>query len=318
MKEIGAAQREAILDAIGEGLSPLPAGVLEKDLLVTAVLRALADFPDPAQLFFCGGTCLSKAHRLVRRMSEDVDFKMRIPATSSRSAARRALSELKHVAARHLRAAGFEIPDDDVQSRADNTKISLRAVYASRFPAVASLRPEIRVQLVAMEPRLPVRSLPLRSLLAEIVELDEEPVTMPCVAVDETLAEKVVAMLRRLAISDSADERSAPGELIRHVYDVAMICRGRPSAPGQETCEVFRAAAVADAEEFSGRDPLFAQDPFLAMRGALALLLDDRGGQLRAAYGRFATDLVYGEVPSFEEARLLFVSAAEKMINKRR
>ena len=47
MKEIGAAQREAILDAIGEGLSPLPAGVLEKDLLVTAVLRTLADFPDP-------------------------------------------------------------------------------------------------------------------------------------------------------------------------------------------------------------------------------------------------------------------------------
>lgn len=70
MKEIGAAQRELILDAIGEGLSSLPAGVLEKDLLMTAALRTMADFPDPANLFFCGGTCLSKAHRLVRRMSE--------------------------------------------------------------------------------------------------------------------------------------------------------------------------------------------------------------------------------------------------------
>jgi len=45
MKEIGAAHRELILDAIGGGLCSLPAGVLEKDLLVTAVLRTMADFP---------------------------------------------------------------------------------------------------------------------------------------------------------------------------------------------------------------------------------------------------------------------------------
>jgi len=39
MKKIGAAQRELILDAIGGGLCSLPAGVLEKHLLVTASSR---------------------------------------------------------------------------------------------------------------------------------------------------------------------------------------------------------------------------------------------------------------------------------------
>jgi predicted nucleotidyltransferase component of viral defense system len=85
MRQISAAQRELILDAVGEGLTPLPAGVLEKDLLVTAVLRSLADFRGPADIVFCGGTCLSKAHGLVRRMSEDVDFKIRMPESGRAS-----------------------------------------------------------------------------------------------------------------------------------------------------------------------------------------------------------------------------------------
>ncbi|NCA17866.1 MAG: hypothetical protein EBS90_12625, partial [Betaproteobacteria bacterium] len=68
MKEISAYERDLILAVTGEGRSPLPAGVLEKDLVVTAVLRSLARFQGNTQLVFCGGTCLAKAHRRVQRM----------------------------------------------------------------------------------------------------------------------------------------------------------------------------------------------------------------------------------------------------------
>lgn len=314
MREITAAQRDLILDAVGEGLSPLPAGVLEKDLLVTAVLRSLAEFQGSAEIVFCGGTCLSKAHGLVRRMSEDVDFKIRGPASASRGAARRALSDLKHAVAGHLRGAGYEIPAEAVQSRAENTKISLRVAYDSRFPAVASLRPEIRVQLVASPPRLPVEVLPLGSLLGEVIDLDEAPVPWACVGVPETLAEKVVALLRRLSMDDPAEERPGAGELIRHVYDVAMIERSNADAGDDGAHAVFRAAALGDAREFATRDPMFARDPFGAMERALASLHGNRDESLRTAYGRFAADMVYGEVPSFEEARELFTSVARRLL----
>lgn len=316
MREISAAQRELILDVVGEGLSPLPAGVLEKDLLVTAVLRSLADFRGCADIVFCGGTCLSKAHGLVRRMSEDVDFKIRMPESASRGSARRSLSELKHALAGHLRGAGYELPADAVQSRAENTKISLRVSYDSCFPAVASLRPEIRVQLVASPPRLAVEVLPLGSLLGEIVDLEEAPVAWPCVGVAETLAEKVVALLRRLATVGAPGERSGAGELIRHVYDVALIGKSTPTAVASGARAVLREAARVDAREFAARDPVFAQTPFAVMQRSLEYLVKDRDGVLRRAYEQFATDMVYGEVPSFEEASGLFASVARKLLAK--
>ncbi|MFM9100893.1 MAG: nucleotidyl transferase AbiEii/AbiGii toxin family protein [Cyanobium sp.] len=47
------------------------------------------------QPVFCGGTSLSKGHGVVRRMSEDIDFKLVLPASWSRSQARRRLSALR-------------------------------------------------------------------------------------------------------------------------------------------------------------------------------------------------------------------------------
>lgn len=49
--------------------------VIEKDYYVTQVIHALSNIEnDHFRLVFCGGTCLAKAHKLVQRMSEDIDF----------------------------------------------------------------------------------------------------------------------------------------------------------------------------------------------------------------------------------------------------
>lgn len=80
MKTITAREHDLILDVRNEGLTPLPPGIFEKDLLITEVLRTLVAVErDGIQLVFCGGTCLSKAHGLIERMSEDIDFKLVLP-----------------------------------------------------------------------------------------------------------------------------------------------------------------------------------------------------------------------------------------------
>ncbi|PUE44721.1 nucleotidyl transferase AbiEii/AbiGii toxin family protein [Limnohabitans sp. 2KL-51] len=86
MKTITAQEHKQIEDVIGEGLTPLAEAILEKDLLLTQALRHIASTDtDGVGLVFCGGTCLSKAHRLIERMSEDVDFKLVVPEGLSRT-----------------------------------------------------------------------------------------------------------------------------------------------------------------------------------------------------------------------------------------
>lgn len=61
-------------------------------------MRAMAATDaEPFQLIFSGGTCLARAHKLVSRMSEDIDFKI-VPIGAdaiSKTQRRRQLAELR-------------------------------------------------------------------------------------------------------------------------------------------------------------------------------------------------------------------------------
>jgi hypothetical protein len=60
MKTITETNRQLINAVVAEGLNKLPAGVIEKDFLVTEVLRELAGISiAEMDIVFCGGTCLS-------------------------------------------------------------------------------------------------------------------------------------------------------------------------------------------------------------------------------------------------------------------
>ena len=53
------------------------AALVEKDWYVVKALAAItAADTAPLRLVFGGGTALSRAHRLLRRMSEDIDLKI--------------------------------------------------------------------------------------------------------------------------------------------------------------------------------------------------------------------------------------------------
>ena len=70
MKTITERELQLINAVVAEGLTSLPAGVLEKDLLITEALRGLAGADTLFPLVFCGGTCLAKAHGLILGLSK--------------------------------------------------------------------------------------------------------------------------------------------------------------------------------------------------------------------------------------------------------
>jgi predicted nucleotidyltransferase component of viral defense system len=71
---------------------PSPA-LVEKDFYVVKALAAIAAVEKEAlhvRLVFGGGTALSRAHRLIRRMSEDIDLRIVVDSSRPGTRSRRA------------------------------------------------------------------------------------------------------------------------------------------------------------------------------------------------------------------------------------
>ncbi len=103
-------ERPADLRAVADFFGLPGAEPVAKDLAVLHAIRTLIAIDTaPFTLVFGGGTALARAHKLVQRMSEDVDFKVvPLPAAPvSKSGLRKALGRLADPVTAALRAAGF-------------------------------------------------------------------------------------------------------------------------------------------------------------------------------------------------------------------
>jgi len=88
-------QLRELIETTGEVLE-LDESVIEKDYYVTRVIQSLSGLEnDYFRLIFAGGTCLAKGHKIVKRMSEDVDFKIQVKEIKEDFSKSRLLKELK-------------------------------------------------------------------------------------------------------------------------------------------------------------------------------------------------------------------------------
>ena len=311
MKTISNLEYDVIVDVRNEGLTPLPPSVFEKDLLVAEVLKVVSDSSCFDILpVFCGGTCLSQAYRLIQRMSEDIDFKLIVPEGLSRNARSKKLKSLKHQLVANLVEAGFYVPADEIRARNENSFIAMNIYYKSCFAPVASLRPEIKLELTARAPRLPTRSRTITTLLEEMVPFNREAICLDCISVEETLVEKLVSFLRRTAEHRAGYSRgSYDNRLVRHLYDVYAIASVDPALLDDTLLEHFAVLVHEDARQFENQFPLFVEDPCGQMRLALSALELDH--TFEKEYQALLQELVFGAQVPFGEARRLFASMAE-------
>jgi predicted nucleotidyltransferase component of viral defense system len=147
-------------------------GLVEKDFHVVRAIGAIAALDaTPFMLVFGGGTALARAHRLVRRMSEDVDFKV-VPgpdAPSSRNALRQHLGVLRDRVTEALLVASFSFDPSDTgarRSRNENRYTVFHLPYNDRDTG-QGLRPTIQIELTFASLRLPSVTLPVSSFVQE-------------------------------------------------------------------------------------------------------------------------------------------------------
>ena len=120
----------------------------------------------PFRLVFSGGTALSRAHHLIRRMSEDIDLKI----VSDEPLTRPALRHLRDSITKALLKAEFQFdPKNPAQRESGNaSRYTLyRLPYAPIMEGEGALRPEIQIETAAWPLRRPAIERPVSSFLAE-------------------------------------------------------------------------------------------------------------------------------------------------------
>lgn len=316
MKTITDRELNLAQDLKYEGATSLPLGVLEKDVLITEVLETFSGMDDGGvTVVFCGGTCLSKAYRLIDRMSEDVDFKVVAPSDLTKSARSKLLSDFKKKTVCALELRGFVAPSTEIVARDGNNYVAMSLYYQSKFPSVESLRPEIKLEINARPPLLPTVKLGVQTMLDGLVGKQGNQVLIDCISIEETLAEKVLSFLRRTSEMLAGRNRGAYDDrLVRHLYDSHAILNKHSGLKEAWLFEHFAAMVKNDATQFRNQYPEFEQDAIGQLRVTLAMLQEEPA-RFERDYDRFVNELVFGDPVSFSAARGAFVEMAERLVD---
>jgi predicted nucleotidyltransferase component of viral defense system len=289
---------------------PSPA-LVEKDYHVVKALAAIATLATtPLGLAFGGGTALSRAHRLIRRMSEDIDLKITAEEEPSRGALRRLREDMTDA----LLHAGFQFNPGNPEHRRSSNE-SRYTIYRLPYEPVSrgqgALRPEIQIEVAAWPLRRPAVALPVSSFVAEALGRAPEVARIDCVSITQTAAEKFVALTRRTAAEMAQAGGPRDTTLERHIYDLHVI---RERYDVADVAELARSIMPHDAEVFGNQFAAYRADAIgETLRAVDALATDPLHAQ---HYAEFQRDMVYGDQPKYVDA-LATISAIANNLQKR-
>lgn len=277
------------------------ASFVEKDWHVVQVIAVLSQATYGGFLpVFSGGTSLSKAHHLIQRFSEDIDFKVIPPRSSGMSGAafRRACRAYREAIVGVLREAGWSI--DSSQSYDNNQTFSVQLQYEPRFDPTPTLRPHVQVQMRIDAPALPYDELAIQSFVSLAQRAAPEVVSIACVSAVETAADKLSALTWRLPVRRRGSPQDDP-TIIRHAHDLAAL--EDVVANSQAFCPLVLQLLDRDATRSQPPPSIAGLQPTERMSYTLQLLRDDR--EYQREYEQFVTAMSYAtddEKLSFDDA----------------
>jgi len=192
---------------------------IEKDWFAVQLLALLSSFKNDhgVPLVFSGGTSLSKAHGIIKRFSEDLDFIL--PVLPELSVGQRR-SFRQDIIAHILQDGRFKVADDNIQRGDSHRFFKAPLAYEIIFPD-SSLRPYLQLEMTFAQNKIPPVSRAIRSIAAEV--MSEEPeANILCISPIETAADKLSALTWRVLVRDRQAEGDDP-TLVRHLHDLAAL-----------------------------------------------------------------------------------------------
>ena len=274
---------------------------VEKDWYVIQAIRLLLTLqPEGITPIFSGGTALLKGHALIKRFSEDIDFKLALtPAFLEKSGSqqRKAVGQFKDALVSAWTDAGFQI--GDVVARDSNGFIQIELTYPSLLNGHDALRPHILAEFSDKPPRLPNLQKPLSSFVSQYRSLPPEIPAIGCVDPVETAADKLSAFTWRVLARDRTSESDDP-TIVRHIHDLAAL--EHVVMDREEFPALLSETLLADAHRGGGI--LKDLTPKTGLEKMLAAL--DAGAGYVTDYDRYVGGMAFAgaaEVPTYAKAR---------------
>jgi predicted nucleotidyltransferase component of viral defense system len=197
---------------------------IEKDWFVTQVIKIVSEiiFED-YRIVFTGGTSLSKAHGIIQRFSEDIDFRVITPSVElfSKTQQSKILSTFKKEIVRSLRFH-FDIKDEQISANNGNKFVAIELHYPTYFTRADALRPHILLEFTVSEPLLPAIDLPVSSMINQVANQIPEIDKIACVNPVENAADKLSAITWRIAERVRGSKNDSP-DIVRHIHDLAIM-----------------------------------------------------------------------------------------------
>jgi predicted nucleotidyltransferase component of viral defense system len=276
----------------------LTGAVSEKDYYVTQVIHALSDIQNEYfRLVFAGGTCLAKAHKIVDRMSEDIDFKIQIKNNKNFSRSR-LIKELKEFRAQiksSLAVLGLTTTEDVARNECKYQRVILQ--YPFTYPLSPTLRPDILLEFTLSDIRLSVEDISVKTIIEDVLKEITlfTPSQTSCISVDETAIEKWVGLTRRVvAIERNYDPDD--NALVRHIYD--LNCIKKANKINANFFALAKTIITSDAKQFKNRHPEYSVNPSAEIRESLVLLRNKP--VWKENYQKFLSDMVYDSSTAIE------------------
>lgn len=250
--------------------------LVEKDWHLVQAVRVISSLDGAGTTpVFSGGTSLSKGWGLIKRFSEDIDFKVSMPAGASSTRQRKQRSSYREQVLSALAAADFNLIA--VKKGNESRFFSADLAYNSHFQTGLGLRSYIRLEMSFLASALQPINRPIQSLIAQFEKKPPQ-------------GSRVCTRKRRSENDDPA--------VIRHLYDLAALESRIDIAP--EFATLVRQIAEKDAGRGGGGAPVDAAERFALM---LDVLHHDK--EWAKEYDTFVLQVSFagpGEMISFAEA----------------
>ena len=295
----------------------VPEEYVEKDYWVTRALMFLSQSVYAEQVVFKGGTALSKAYHLVNRFSEDIDLAVCCMGMTGTNI-KKLLKDAEHATAQELTYQA----NHHRESKGSQFRKTIHS-YPQLNPdaAMGQVSPHLMLEINAFTTPEPASWMPICSLITEvlvsqqrhdlIVQYHLGAVQIKVLAVERTLAEKIMGLVRACR---EADPANALRQKIRHVNDICMILRERDYQAflvSDKFIEMIKTVIAADRLQFTNASTWLDQPLAEARLFADPVMY---WPTLAAAFkGDFADMLYDDDLPSNQEVVATFTQIGQRL-----
>ena len=308
-------QLKELVSIAAEKLDIKYPSIIEKDYYVTHVVCSLSGIENEYfRLIFSGGTCLAKAHRIVKRMSEDVDFKIQLKNAEKSFSKNNLLKELKKFRSQII--TSLTLPDLTLSNsvvRNEGRYLKAELTYPTLFFSNNMLRPHLLLEFTFSDIRLPIEKLAINTIIEEVIKISPIflPLPIDCISPNETAIEKWVSLTRRVMAIEREYYTDDP-TLVRHIYDLHAIKHAN-----KINDIFFNIASIIindDAKQFKNQHPEYFNNSATEIRLSLEILKNKRLWKER--YQKFVDSMVYDKstMTDYNNAILLLEDISEKVL----